>query len=335
MTKESGAREDLLMKAETFAPTATTPQGPSIGAASFERVLAPTDFSPPSLKALHYARALSTGTVQLVHVIEPVYIAAPELALVPTDEERMSASGKELQGIAKIHDSDGPRVTSTVRLGRPANEIARVAREWPADLLVVSTHGRTGLSHLLLGSVTEKLIRSAPCPVLVIRKHEHDFARAVPGLGPKVSLARILVPTDFSAASMEALQYAIDLARRFGARISLVHTVQVAGADEAGEIPGVDTTELFRAARARATAEMERFLSDLPAGAVDRHLVVEGPPLSVLPAMAVAGKFDLLVCATNSESVLRHTILGSTAEGLVRHTYCPVLVVPSRVHHPE
>jgi len=145
------------------------------------RILVPMDFSEHSRKALRYARPFAEqfgAQLTLLHVIEPVVLPT-DFGYVPStpvdlDEQRMQDARKQLSGIAGELGATVP-VNFIVRLGRSWKEIVETARNNHMDLLIIATHGYTGLKYALLGSVAEKIIRHAPCPVLVVRAEEHDF----------------------------------------------------------------------------------------------------------------------------------------------------------------
>ena len=145
-------------------------------------VLVPVDFSSFSDKAVDYARAFATqfgAGVILLHVVEPVVY--PEnyttLPAVTDDIHSSLLQGAELRlREQRRRFEDGPLVVRTLaRLGRPFTEIVDVAREQKVDLIILATHGYTGLKHVLLGSTAERVVRHAPCPVLTVRDPEHDF----------------------------------------------------------------------------------------------------------------------------------------------------------------
>jgi universal stress protein A len=150
-----------------------------------QTLLVPTDFSESSRKALHYAQRLAQqfgSTVVLVHVIEPVYVYPVDgLMHFPGDvrdanTERRPETEKALERLAELAAVQGHvAVRTRTRIGRAFDEITAAAREEKADLIVISTHGYCGLKHVLLGSVAERVVRHAPCPVLVVREHEREF----------------------------------------------------------------------------------------------------------------------------------------------------------------
>jgi nucleotide-binding universal stress UspA family protein len=145
------------------------------------KILVPVDFSPNCQESILYARHFAEqfeAEICLLHVVEPVVVTNDfgYVPILPNDleEQRLEGAGKELRTLAKSLGA-GVAVESKVLLGRAWKEITDAARTLPADLLIVSTHGFTGIKHALLGSVAEKIVRHAPCPVLVVRLGEHEF----------------------------------------------------------------------------------------------------------------------------------------------------------------
>ena len=145
-----------------------------------KRVLVPVDFSDCSKKALQYAVPFAKqfgATLVLLYVVQP-YLPVPEMTMVDTDlllsraREGGAAELKKLR--AEVADTDVP-VETVLRVGRPDFEIVNAADELDADAIILSTHGRTGLSRVFLGSVAEHVTRCARCPVLIVREREHEF----------------------------------------------------------------------------------------------------------------------------------------------------------------
>jgi universal stress protein A len=134
-----------------------------------KNILVPTDLSKPSLKAVDYAHQLADATggkITLLHVVEPVVLPdAAALLTLPDDHLNEKMRGK-LDALKRAHNL--PDATVVVRKGTPFHEIALAATELKADLIVIATHGYTGLKHVLLGSTAERVVRHAHCPVLVV-----------------------------------------------------------------------------------------------------------------------------------------------------------------------
>jgi nucleotide-binding universal stress UspA family protein len=138
------------------------------------KILVPVDFSECSSKALQYAIAFARqfgAELVLLHVVHP-YPPMPEMG--PVDAESMVDAHEQMESFQKTVGSVVPCKTM-VRTGSGHGEIIAMAKELGVDLIVISTHGRTGLEHVLLGSTAEKVVRHAGCPVLVVRQHQHEF----------------------------------------------------------------------------------------------------------------------------------------------------------------
>lgn len=151
-------------------------------------ILAPVDFSNYSAKALDYVRAFAGqfgADVVLVHVVEPTVIP-DNFGIVPPSYEEVgvalvkAAEDKLVTLAADLAPGVGT-IRRVVRTGRAPWEIVRLAKEVEADLIVITTHGYTGLKHVLMGSTAELIVRHAPCPVLTVRDPEHDFVARQPG----------------------------------------------------------------------------------------------------------------------------------------------------------
>jgi nucleotide-binding universal stress UspA family protein len=144
-------------------------------------ILVPTDFSAASKKAVEYADAFAATfqcRVTLLHVLEPM-VLPPEYGYMPPyspEDEALQVDAVRKQLLERASGMDSARQTEVlVRVGRPWHEVVSAVSELGVDLLVVTTHGRTGLRHILMGSVAEKIVRHASCPVLVVRPEERDF----------------------------------------------------------------------------------------------------------------------------------------------------------------
>ncbi|MFM1767874.1 MAG: hypothetical protein RJA22_403 [Verrucomicrobiota bacterium] len=144
-------------------------------------ILVPVDFSEPSTKALDYAVSFAAqfgAKITLLYVVEPV--ATPDFAAFPLamENDRVAASArKKLQSLCEARGVEAKVVDRlVVRQGRAFHEIAEAARTLKVDLIILSTHGFTGVKHALLGSTTERVVRHASCPVLVVRQRERQFA---------------------------------------------------------------------------------------------------------------------------------------------------------------
>lgn len=139
-----------------------------------KKILVPVDFSDCSKKALQYAIPFARqfgADLKLLHVVEP-YPAVPEMS--PYDFDNIADGKAQLEALRQALGDAVPASTS-LRAGMPHMEIAEAAREFGIDLIILSTHGRKGLSRMVLGSTAEKVVRRAPCPVLIVRESEREF----------------------------------------------------------------------------------------------------------------------------------------------------------------
>jgi nucleotide-binding universal stress UspA family protein len=148
-------------------------------------VLVTTDFSEPSDVALKYGRALSSAfgaSLHVLHVLEEIVTHAwmPEVyvASLPGIHDEMEKAAKErLSHLLDEAEREKLKARLVMRRGTPYLEIVEYASEHNIDLIVIGTHGRGGLAHMMMGSVAERVVRKAPCPVLTVRDHEHDFVK--------------------------------------------------------------------------------------------------------------------------------------------------------------
>jgi|1185.fasta_scaffold108698_2 nucleotide-binding universal stress UspA family protein len=151
-------------------------------------ILVPIDFSDYSYKSLDYAAAFggqSKATITLLHVVPLNYVDTDLIAFDFTEIEREAANSAQSRLRKLIEDRIGGSIVADflVRIGRPVDEIVSAAKERDSDLIIMSTHGYTGLKHAFLGSTTENVVRYAPCPVLTVRLKEHDFVPPTPRKG--------------------------------------------------------------------------------------------------------------------------------------------------------
>ena len=207
-----------------------------------------------------------------------------------------------------------------------------MAGEIDADLIALSTRGYSGLKHLLLGSTAERVVRNAPCPVLVTRKRKQKSKAN----GKTFAVRTILVPTDFSQCSLVGTEYAAFLAKKLDATLRLFHAMYPYTNYVFVDRAGVRLSGLAEAVEETARQEMDalkqmEFLRGLP---VETEIL---PGLAVDEICAAAGEpdIDLIVTSTHGRTGLKHALIGSVAEHVVRYAERPVLVVPSRTPNPN
>jgi nucleotide-binding universal stress UspA family protein len=224
-------------------------------------------------------------------------------------------------------------VHTRIASGIPSQEILAAAAAEDTDLIVVGTRGKTGLEHVVLGSTAERIIRTAPCPVLAVRGEGQQAGEAAGGPLPyPLSFCRMLVPVDFSDCSLDALEYAALLAQRAQASIRLLHVLEPVSY-------GLDFTLAHTAKREelreRVTARLTGLVSALQSGGITADFQVRGglPADSVIDAAEQEG-VDLIVMGTHGRRGLSHTFWGSVAEAVLRKARSPVMTVRSPKFHP-
>jgi len=298
-----------------------------MAALPLRKILVPTDFSPDAdqavADAIELARA-ADAQIELLHVWRrPVQATMPEAGLVPVEvvSAIRKADEAKLQAAATSIRDQGVRCDAHLIEGVPSYEIVDAVGSFGADLIVIGTRGHTGLKHLVMGSVAERVTRHASCPVLTVKA---DPSRS--GIRPSV----VVVPTDFSPSARQALELAEQIATAMGpSRIVLVHAYYVPVEIEAMlSYEHADAPSLLDRMSEAAAAELERILADLQeAGVGVEYVVRHGPPDHVIADVARENDADLIVMGTHGRTGMRRVLMGSVAEHVVRVAPCPVLTV--------
>jgi nucleotide-binding universal stress UspA family protein len=214
-----------------------------------------------------------------------------------------------------------------VREGTDARaEILAEAAARKDSLIVMGTHGRSGLDHVLLGSIAEKVLHKATCPVLVVPPH----AREVGG-GVSPVFKRIVCAVDFSPSSLLALNVALSLAQEADARLTLLHAIEFPAAlREVVFSTDVDVDRLHAAAEAEY---LRRLRALVPAPARTYCTVAtrvnEGKPAREIERVATAEQADLIVMGVQGRGAVDLMVFGSNTNAVIRSAVCPVLVVPA------
>jgi nucleotide-binding universal stress UspA family protein len=301
---------------------------------SFERILCPVDFSEPSRRALNYAVALSTwyrAPLTVLHAVAnvPVFevtapfgpLGTPPVMLKDRDVELERAELRRFIASA----AGTPSVEVVVEMADTGPEILRQAIDRKVDLIVMGTHGRAGLRHVLLGSVAEKTIRNASCPILVVPPHAPD----VDGVASAV-FRRIVYATDFSKSSSLALNAALALAQEADARLTLLHAIEfpqalhdvaLPGDAEVDRLHSIAEAEYLRRLRALVPAQARMYCTVAAR-------VSEGRPARAILRLAAEEQADLIVIGVQGRGAVDLMVFGSNAHAVIREAHCPVLVVP-------
>lgn len=294
-------------------------------ALNFKSILVPIDFSETSIKALDYALALAAefnSQIHLVHVLEfpAVFNSTSKPSYAIWDKEAKKAAADRLAELIREKTDESISVKSEVRFGRAFKSVCDVAQEQKADLIVIGTHGFTGLKHVLLGSTAERVVRHAPCSVLTVHARENRKVKSV--LKPK----KILFPTDFSESADAALQSVLTLAKQCQAQLHLLYVVPVHyGYGDYSQIE-------FRSLEAEQRKTGRKQFAELSKSLLAQNVSVKTevrtgrPATEIIQAAEELGS-DLIAISTHGRTGWEHALLGSTTEEVVRHSSCPVLVL--------
>ncbi|MEJ2007259.1 MAG: universal stress protein [Acidobacteriota bacterium] len=288
-----------------------------------EKILCPVDFSEYSAKAYDYAQSLAQhygARLLLQHVVQPLTSSYPYYAFPDAINEVFwnleTRADERLSEFATARKTDGFETQRFVHKGTATDCILTFAESQEVDLIVMGTHGRHGFDRLTMGSVTEKVLRKAHCPVLVVRKPTHDFVTPGDSLEP-VRLKKILFCTDFSDYSSRALTYALSLAMEYNAELTLLHVLE--------DVPPTDDLE-------KAVAEVTHRLENLaPPEAGDWckvHAAARiGKPYQQILQIALETGTDLVVMGVRGRNAVDLALFGSTTHRVIQLGSSPVLAV--------
>ena len=284
------------------------------------------DFSEGSEAALVRAADLAErlhARLHLLHVspvFQSEYGRLPQPAVPETETKtKIRSFAERVLGGPETVEVLGPVVSA--RDGAYAGEsILSYTREVGAGLLVLGTHGRQGVRHLLIGSVAEEVVRLANCPVLTV---PNASSRTAPGPD-----APVLVPVDFSAPSLHALALAKTFAASFDAPVELVHVLLDAGSYPPFYLEGgMLSPNALEEIEAEARDHLAHFDNEVDGKAAVRYHVLFGVPHREIATLMEEGGYGLTVMATHGLTGLRHALLGSVTERTLRRACCPVLSV--------
>ena len=300
----------------------------------FKNILCATDFSDFSNHTISYGVALAKefeAKLFVSHVIDLSSVAIyGEFQLDPVGQqnrimEDADAQLKELTGDQPI--SWEPLIT----VGKPADEISRAVEEKDIDLVITATRGRSGLKRIILGSVTERLMRTLTCPLLVVNSPEHKFVSAADQV---IKIKKILVGCDFSPDSGQAFKHALSLAQKFQAELHLAHVIELPtqpGLHMEDTSISAEIQQDYRDLLTRKLKEM------VPAEArywcTPQTGLLEGQPYEEIVTYAESKDIDIIVLGVRGHGMVKTLFLGSTTDRVVRRSPCPVLSVSLKVQN--
>jgi nucleotide-binding universal stress UspA family protein len=289
---------------------------------AFSKILVPVDFSEYADAAIDTAIEMASrydASITLMNVFEPLALAFPHepsfyagpITAELTEDLRKALEKKKTAALAK----GATHVDVAQSHGSPFAAIKDFAEAGGYDLIVMGTRGRTGLAHFFMGSVAERVVRTASCAVLTVHERSKPFSK-------------ILVPTDFSSGADAAIDAAIDLAVRGQASITLVNVFEPIGYAFPTGTGIYSSLPVDHVLRDQLSA-LDRIRDGALAKGAKQVEIVQrtGHPPTEIRDLARAGDFDLIAMGTHGRTGLSHMLIGSVAERVVRIAPCAVLTV--------
>lgn len=290
-------------------------------------VVVATDFSPIADSALGLGLAVAHASGARLTICHAVPIEMAIYAGVPvglrgeleaTIRAKQERDRRRAGRLVERAEQEGVEAKAVIEEGDPANVVLNVAKKAKADLIVTGSHGRGGASHLLLGSVAEKVVRSAPCPVLVVKKGK------LRAKGP------VLVAIDDSPMARAVAKAAAGVAKNLGVKLVAIHAVRETHIYEDVYGPAIGRQvyrEIADLGMKRAKQKVAGILRKAGAKVAGKDLQVrEGRPQDVVVDVAGRVRPCLIVVGTHGRHGLKRIVLGSVAESIVRQSAAPVLV---------
>jgi nucleotide-binding universal stress UspA family protein len=289
-------------------------------------ILCPIDFSEFSARAYRYALSLAEhyrAQVVAQHIVEIWrYPSVGFVAYAHLYDEFCQAvrqnGSEQLQQFVKNHTRDPIQPELVVQLGIAPDSILSFAQARKADVIVMGTHGRRGYDHLMLGSVTDRVMRSAPCPVLAVCNPPHDPMVADQPGGHLHRLNRILFCTDFSKNSERALNYAISATEEYDAELTLLHVLEE-----------VQSPAKSEHAVAAATEQLDKLIPPKRRKTLKIKTAVRiGKPYRQIIQLTLEAQIDMVTMGVRGRGALDLAVFGSTTYRVMQLGPCPVLAVP-------
>ena len=302
-------------------------------------VLAPVDGSSRALRAVPWAAKLAGpgGTVVLLRVIpaQPDYaeslfsLVGAEGTVQEIQDAWSRTAGADLEEAAALLSASNVTVEQVVAEGEPDEAIVAAAAQRDAQMIAMASHGRGAIGRAIFGSVADRVARTAPVPVLILRTPDEDA-------DTNVVVSRIVLPLDGSEIAARALPVASQLAKQLAAPVHVVRAVDAAltlpmasSVFGAGPVVGAEVTDqIWQEAEAEARSTVTAAVTQLQADGVDASGgIVNGSPFFAISEVIELG--DLLVLTSHGRGGVRRWLLGSVAEKLVREASAPVMLVPA------
>lgn len=288
----------------------------------FKKILVPVDFSEFSDKAVEYAMFIAEkycADITLLHAVVLFQEDFDEKEQLQEYEKIVQRKEKEREEKLKSHcitaEKKGFRINSRLIRGfSEADTVIDFISANDFDLVVMGTHGRTGLAKMLLGSVTERVVRLSPIPVITVHKEVDNM-----------KINKILVPIDFSGYSDTIVERAIAIAEEFKAQLSFLHVVEM---ETHPEFYSISFEPILKGNPKLSNHIIKNMmkLSGIPKNRAN-YAVTEGKVYKEIKSYAELNQIDLIVMAMRGMSEIEHFLVGSKSERVVRIAPCPVLTI--------
>jgi len=300
------------------------------------RILCPTDFSPHSRRALDYAVALAriySAKIEALHVFPLLMPMLGDLTyaqvIVHLDEKTRRALSEDLDQFVQPAKQAGVSTTALLVEGEPSSAIVKRAESVPVDLIVMGTHGLRGFDRWFMGSVAQRVLRKAVCPVLTVPLRSDESRGDEPP-----ALKRILCPLDLSEHSAATLESALSVTRALNASLAVLHVIEVDSVrDEPTEAPSnlPFILEFRRHVEARSRGILESLVPGEIGGVYGiERILVRGRAYEEVLRIAAERGSDMIVIGVHGRKGIGLPWFGSTTQHVVQQAQCPVLTVRPR-----
>jgi len=293
-----------------------------------KKIFCATDFSEFAKDVIVYGLILAkefSAKLYVCHVVDLPSVPSYGKAVAGSVEQQKRFMDYARRQIKRMVTDESVEHIPIVTLGNTTEEISRLVKEHQPDLVITATYGKSELKRFFLGSVTERLLQTLPCPLLVLR---------AAGKGPqskrqKFPFKRVLVGCDFSPDSINALNYVLGFAQEFKIELHLIHIVEPTGYETLFKLPSAPREkfkkELFEMIEKKLHSVVaEKGLNGLN---LSTQLVV-GKPYEQLIQYAKNNNIDLIALGTRGLGMVEEILVGSTTDRVVRRAPCPVLSIP-------
>jgi nucleotide-binding universal stress UspA family protein len=300
----------------------------------FNRIICATDFSDFSNRTVNYGIALARefeAKLYVCHVIDLSSVAIyGEFQLDPVGlQNRIMKDAREQleELIGQQHKEWEPLIT----VGHTADEISRIVEEKNIDLVITATRGRSGLKRLILGSVTERLMRTLRCPLLVVHSPDKEFISTD---DHEININRILVGCDFSPDSSLAFEYGLSLAQEFESELHLAHVIESAAYQELQKTDTPVETEIQQEIHSRLIQKLQDMVPEEARNwCKPQTSLIEGRSYEELVKYAEKHDIGMIVLGARGLGLVKSLLLGSTTDRVIRRAPCPILSVSARVQN--